>query len=74
MDGWDGYTWTACLLDYLKKLEVLKKKWILKTFRHADGGFESVPMADAEENGHPSKWDNGVRILVTPLQIHLDWN
>jgi len=23
--------------------------------KHADGGFESVPMADAEENGHPSK-------------------
>ena len=23
--------------------------------RHADGGFESVPMTDAEENGHPGK-------------------
>ena len=38
-------------------------------FRHADGGFESVPMTDAEENGHPSKWDNGVRILVTTLHL-----
>merc|ERR1719356_2083656 len=23
--------------------------------KHADGGFESVPMTDAEENGHPGK-------------------
>merc|ERR1719187_1246274 len=23
--------------------------------KHTDGGFESVPMADVEENGHPSK-------------------
>jgi len=23
--------------------------------KHADGGFESVPMTDVEENGHPSK-------------------
>jgi Na+/H+-dicarboxylate symporter len=23
--------------------------------KHADGGFESVPMADTEENGHPAK-------------------
>ena len=28
---------------------------VKKTFRHADGGFESVPMADTEENGHPAK-------------------
>merc|ERR1719151_344317 len=23
--------------------------------KHAEGGFESVPMADTEENGHPAK-------------------
>ena len=42
------------------KLAIFSKKsnWqcsVKKTFRHADGGFESVPMADTEENGHPAK-------------------
>ena len=42
------------------KLAIFSKKIKLavfskKTFRHADGGFESVPMADTEENGHPAK-------------------
>ena len=57
---WSGY-------KKQQKIRVLSK--IKKKCRHADGGFESVPMTDVEENGHPSKWDNGVRILVKILNF-----
>ena len=49
---------------FVRWLAQLEKMHNKTCTRHADGGFESVPMTDAEENGHPGKWDNGVRILV----------
>ena len=68
----DMITWQSSsnkITKYTKPSKLIHlSNWqflVKKTFRHADGGFESVPMADTEENGHPAKWDNGVRILVT---------
>ena len=43
---------TLHLSEYSPSLEKILDKTCA---RHADGGFESVPMTDAEENGHPGK-------------------